>query len=386
LFGAEEKGAALAIFDQAIETGEAFGYNGAEEQAFEREFAEALGGGYADGVNSGTNAVFVALGALQLEPGSEVIVPPITDPGGVMPVAVLNCVPVPADGSPYSYNISPAGILAALTPRTRAVVVAHIAGEPAELDAILELARKHNLRVVEDCAQAHGATYRGRRVGTFGDIAAFSTMSGKHLATAAQGGVVFTRDERLYWNAKRFADRGKPFGIAEPQGNVIPALNLNLNDLAAAVGRVQLRRLPAIVERRRQIVAQIAEGLWDLASVSLGALPEGAESSYWFLRLRVDASKLTVTKDRFAAAVAAEGLPVNASYRNIPVEAPWFRHAADTPSPWLYRDRVNPRLELPGAVAAVESHFNVAIHENWTEREVADLLAALAKVEAAYLQ
>jgi len=226
LFGEEEKAAAIALFDRAIEYGSAFGYNGEEEQAYEREFAEFHGGGYADLVNSGTSAIFVALGALQLEPLSEVVAPPITDHGGIMPIPMLNCVPVIADAHPGSYNMGPEQLEDVLTERTRAVIVAHIAGEPADMDPIMEVARSRGIPVIEDCAQAHGAIYKGRLVGTMGDIAAFSTMSGKHHATGAQGGVVFTHDEDLYWEAKRFADRGKPFNT-DSGSNVRMGLNLN---------------------------------------------------------------------------------------------------------------------------------------------------------------
>src|SRR5262249_24769306 len=150
-----------------------------------------LGGGYAKAVNSGTNAVYVSLRALDLEPGTEVIVPPITDPGGTMPVALMNCIPIPADCERGSLNTSAEEIRKVLTDRTSAIIVAHIAGRPVDMDAVLELAAERGIPVVEDCAQAHGALYKGRMVGTLGAISAFSTMFGKHHCTGAQGGVVF---------------------------------------------------------------------------------------------------------------------------------------------------------------------------------------------------
>ena len=152
-----------------------------------------------------------------------------------MPVAMLCQVPVVADADEGTFNTSAAQIEAVLTPHTRAIVVAHIAGEPVDMDPILELAQARGIPVVEDCAQAHGARYKGRPVGTLGQIAAFSTMSGKHHATGPQGGVVFSRDKDLLWEAKRFADRGKPFNV-ESSSNIRAGLNLNGNDLAATVG------------------------------------------------------------------------------------------------------------------------------------------------------
>ena len=158
LFGAAEREAALRLFDQAIASGEPIGYGGPEEEAYEKEFAAAHGGGFADLVNSGTSALYAALGGLELEPAAEVAVPPISDPGGVMPVALLNLVPVVADAAPGSFNAGAEQIEAVLSPRTRAIVVAHIAGEPADMEPILELAGRRGLPVIEDCAQAHGAT------------------------------------------------------------------------------------------------------------------------------------------------------------------------------------------------------------------------------------
>jgi len=396
LLGPEEKAAAAAVFDEAIESGEAFGYGGPRERAYEREFAESLGGGFAKAVNSGTSAVLAALAALEPACGSEVVVPPISDPGGVMPVAMLNCVPVPADADGRGFNAGPEQVAAAVTERTRAIVVAHIMGEPADMAGIGEVARARGLPVVEDAAQAHGATLDGRPVGTFGDIAAFSTMSGKHYATGAQGGMVFTRDESLYWKARRFMDRGKPFG--PPSGplavgetsNVRLGLNLNSDELAAAIGRVQLARLPEIVRRRREVAAGVAAGIAGLGAVAPGELVAGAEASYWRLRLRVRAEALRVDKDGFAAAVAAEGIPVMASYRHLPSEQAWFRERRTYGSggcPWTCPHYAGPREAshaLPNALAAVDACFLLAIHERWTEREVADAAAALAKVERAY--
>lgn len=389
LFGAEERQAALGLFSAALESGAAIGYGGAEESAYEREFAAFMGGGYADLVNSGTAALYAALGALKLAAAGEVVIPPITDPGGAMPAALLCQVPVVADAAPGSFNAGAEQIDAVLTPHTRAIVVAHIAGEPADMTPILALAEERGLPVIEDCAQAHGARYNGQLVGSLGAVAAFSTMSGKHHATGPQGGVVFTRDEELVWEAKRFADRGKPFNTAAAS-NLRAGLNLNGNDLSAAIGRVQLRKLDAMIAKRRQIAAQIAERIAECQAVRLGWQVAGSEGVYWFMRFYVDADKLRVNKDGFARAVAAEGIPVTAAYRYIPSESIWFRKRQVFPGsdyPWglpAYRGDRNAQFACPNAVAAVESHFILSIHENFAEQEVADIAEAFAKVEQAY--
>ncbi len=385
LFGDEEKAAAVEVFDEAITTGQAFGYAGPREQAYEKEFAERLGGGFAKGVNSGTSALLAAIAALELEPGSEIVCPPITDPGGVMPIVMMNCIPVPADTNGFSFNVGAEQVAAAVTDRTRAIVVAPIFGEPVDMDPILELAREKGLAVVEDAAQAHGAVYHGRPVGTHGDIAAFSTMFGKHYASGGQGGIFFTQNEDLFWKARRFMDRGKPFRTDEPN-NVRLGLNLNSDELSAAIGRVQLKKLPWIIERRQAVAAAVADGIKSLQTVALGKIIPDAQASYWHTRMTLDTDKLTVDKDAFAEAVKAEGIPVGVSYRHIPAEHIWFRSRNTYGSsgyPWTAPYEPP---NLPNCEAVLARNFLISIHENWTDKEIADTVAALTKVEKAFLK
>lgn len=391
LIGEEEKAAAMEVFDQAISSGEAFGYNGPFEQQYEKDFADFMGGGFADGVNSGTNAIYCALGGLQIDALSEVIVPPITDPGGVMPVVLLGCVPVIADSDPRSYNTSAEQIEPLITERTKAIIVTHIGGEPVDMDPVIELTRKHNLYVIEDCAQAHGAKYKGKKVGTIGDIAAFSTMFGKHHCTGGQGGVVYTNSEKLHWQGKRFADRGKPFNI-ETSGNVVGGLNCNLNELSAAIGSAQLKKLPSIIKRRHKIGEAIKEGLENGKAVSVGWQVPDTECVYWFLRMKLDTDAISVDKETFCKALTAEGIPVCASYRHIPCEFPWFRNKTVfgySGFPWKcsdYKGPGDPKYKIDNAIKVTDTHFNIAVHENYGQREVNDILTAIEKVEAAYLK
>jgi perosamine synthetase len=390
LIGEEEKAAAMAVFDEAIASGNAFGYGGSHEQRYEQAFAEMMGGGFADAVNSGTNAVYCALGGLRLEPFSEVIVSPITDPGGMMPIPLMGCVPVVADCDPLSYNTSAEQIRPLITERTRAILVAHIGGEPIAMDAVMELAREHGLYVIEDCAQAHGARYNGRLVGTFGHLACFSTMFGKHHCTGGQGGVVYTQDPELFWNVKRFADRGKPFNIEGEQGNVVAGLNCNLNDLAAAIGCVQLKKLESMLERRHQIGEAIKARLADAGGpVQVGWQPADSYCTYWFLRLRLDLDAVSVDKPTFCRALAAEGIPVAENYRIIPSEKPWFVNRAvfgDSGFPWSCSDYSGPRepqVHIDNAIAVTGTHFNIAMHESYGPQEIEDIVAAIQKVQDA---
>ncbi|MFO7973268.1 MAG: DegT/DnrJ/EryC1/StrS family aminotransferase [Candidatus Hydrogenedentota bacterium] len=392
LFGEEEKRAVDALFDKSIETGQAFSYNGPEEEAYCKQFSDFLGGGYADAVNSGTSAVYVALRALEIDPFTEVIVPSVSDMGGVMPVPLTNCVPVPADCAPGTYNMGPEEVEKAITERTRAIVVAHIAGIPADIGPIMEMARAKNIKVVEDCAQAHGARYNGQYVGTFGDIAAFSTMSGKHHATAAQGGVVYTKSEELYWKARQCSDRGKPFGLEDAEGNVTCSLNLNLNDLSAVVGMVQLKKLPSMLERIRRVAEKVIELCEPLQAVSVDQGPQGSESVFWFMVFRLDLDKVSCDLDTFIEALKAEGLPFNAHYTTPFIYHAWYKNRAvfgGSGYPWtcpMYTGDPNRRYTLSNWEANNDSLFLIKVHEGMTLREAEDIADALAKVEGAFLK
>ena len=388
-FGKEEKAAADALFDQSIATGNAIGYNGPQEEAFGKEFAEYLGGGYADGVNAGTNAVYVALKSLQLPPFSEVIVGCVTDCGGMMPIVELNCIPVPADTAPGSYNAGPEQIEARITERTSAIVVAHIAGEPADMPGIMKVAAKYNLPVVEDCAQAHMTLINGQKAGTFGTLGAFSLMFGKHMCVGGQGGAVFTKSEEQYWKVRRAADRGKPFNL-ENCTNVISAINCNMDEFHAAIGRAQLKKLPGIIERRLKFVQMMMDRGFDkLQSIYLPQkdFREGFQSCYWWWRLRFMQENMKCTREEFVAALQAEGVGCAPNYRAaLPARMMWFQDRASK-HPWnnpLYKGNPNAEYPTPNCDQAMSTDFNFSINESFGEAEADKLMAAFKKVTDAY--
>ena len=392
LFDAREKLAVMALFDKSIESGEAIGYNGAEEKNYCKEFAQFLGGGYADGVNSGSSAVYVALRALKIKAFSEVICGPISDPGGIMPIALAGCIPVPADAEPGSFNMSPKSFAQRITRRTGAVVVAHIAGLPAEMEPILDLAKAKGIPVIEDCAQSHGATYGGKRVGTLGDVGAFSTMFGKHHCTGGQGGLVFTKSEETYWHICRCADRGKPFNLTGTHGNVVAAHNMNLNELAACIGRVQLKKLPKIIAaRQRSARWLIAACRSELKTVRIVDAPRGSEGVYWFLLAQLDLAKLRVDKGTFVKALAAEGVPCAPGYFHLFADQDWYRNRnvfEGTTYPWsapLYKGDPAREYPVPNIRATDKYSFPLFWSERVTLPIVRQVLNGLKKVEQAYL-
>lgn len=383
-FDIREKKAVMGVFDREIRTGGAIIYGGVEERKYCEEFSEYLGGGFADAVNSGTNAIYVALRALDLEPGSEVIVPPITDPGGTMPVAMMGCIPVPADSMPERLNSSVEQIRAVLTERTSAILVTHIAGHPVDMDPILELGAERGIPVVEDCAQSHGSTYKGRMLGTLGKISAFSTMFGKQHSTGGQGGVVFTRDTMLFARVRQISDRGKPAGALGATSNVVASLNFNQDEISMAIGRVQLQKLPVAIAKRREFAAAVAKGLQQCKGVSLIGDPPHGESSYWFLMLQIDPTQLRCTSQEFAIALDAEGIGgVSGGYPFYPTDQPWHQDAVvfgASGFPWSLNGGKPKQYELPNAHLANRYIGRMEIHEHLGMREAEDLVGAIQKL------
>lgn len=389
-FDKRERQAVLQLMDREIKRGGAIVYNGTETKAYCEAFAKYLGGGFAHAVNSGTNAIYVALKALDLEPGSEVIVPPITDPGGTMPVVMMNCIPIPADSDYGSLNTSAEQIKLVLSERTSAIIVTHIAGHPVDMDPILELAAERGIPVVEDCAQAHGALYKGQMVGTLGTISAFSTMFGKQHSTGAQGGVVFTRDTMLFARVRQIADRGKPYGAIGNPTNLVASLNFNQDEISMAIGRVQLEKLPAAIRGRREFVSLVNEGLQPVDGITLLSDPPECASSYWFLMLQFDPAKLTCNSQEFAVALLEEGIEgVAAGYPFYPTDQPWYRDAVvfgTSGLPWsLLPGQPKPRhFELPNAHQANQNIVRVDVHESLGANEARDLVTAIKKVAQYY--
>jgi dTDP-4-amino-4,6-dideoxygalactose transaminase len=385
-----ERDAVMKLFEREIRQGGAIVYGGVEQKGYCDAFVRYLGGrGYAHAVNSGTNAVYVALRALDLPPGSEVIVPPITDAGGTMPVALMNCIPVPADSAPGSLNTSVEEIAKVMTERTSAIVVAHIAGHPVDMDPIIELANARGIPIVEDCAQALGAVYKGRMCGSLGTIGAFSSMFGKQHCTGGQGGVVFTQSTLLFARIRQIADRGKPYGVVGPSaGNVIASLNFNQDEISMAIGRVQLEKLPAAIEGRRAFAAKVRAGMKGIAGVTLIGEREECLDSPWFLMLRIDPNVLRCSSSEFARALELEGVGgVNAGYPFYPTDSPWYREGivyGASGLPWALADgegASGPRpFELPNAHEANRTIVRVDVHESLGANEARDLLAIVAKL------
>jgi len=254
---------------------------GKEVEALEEEFAEHLNVEYCVGVGNGLDALHLALRALGVGQGDEVLVPSNTYIATWLAVSYAGAVPVPVEPDERTYNIDPEKLEAAITDRTRAIIPVHLYGQPADMDPILEVARKHNLWVLEDAAQAHGACYKGKRVGGLGDIAGWSFYPGKNLGAFGDGGAVTTNNGEL-------ADRVRVlrnYGSRTKYFNEVRGFNSRLDEIQAAVLRVKLKHLDEWNRRRRNI-AELYRRELEGCNLILPYVPEWAEPAYHLFVVR----------------------------------------------------------------------------------------------------
>ncbi len=352
------------------------GYQGPFEKLYTDLFVAMMGGGHADAVATGTSALYVALAALDCPKGSEVMVSPITDPGTLNAIILNGFKPRVADSKPDNYNMGVAQFLERVTRNVSAVVVVHATGQASDIAEIVAEAHRRDIKVVEDCSQAHGAKVTGRPVGTFGDIAAFSTMYRKAHITGGSGGVVYTRDLGLFRKALAHADRGKPrwqndFDDRDPSTYLFPALNHNTDELSCAIGLASLRRLTDTIVRRQSFVFDVIERLVEHAQVCR-PYPYSASDSPFFCPIVVDVGAINCSKIEFAEAVQREGIDLNPDYKYVVTDWPYVK-------PYLVDD-----FDAPNARDIRDRSFNLYLNENYGEREAIDCVEAILKVECYY--
>ncbi|MCZ7428590.1 DegT/DnrJ/EryC1/StrS family aminotransferase [Micromonospora sp. WMMA1949] len=337
-----ERGAVGRVLDGGGFT--SVGRGAAEVESLEREWAEFTGAEHCAAVSSGTAALELALAAADLPPGAEVVVPALSFVATASAPAQRLLVPVFADIDPVTYTLDPAAVAAAITPRTAAIVAVHLHGLPCDMAALRALADRHGLFLLEDAAQAHGATWAGRNVGTLGDAAAFSLNASKNLPTCGEGGLVTTGDPVLNERLGRLRQFGERPAGGGPRRYISEEIagNAKLAAVQAAFARCQLARF---AERRAARAAQVAALLDRLAALPGLVVPEcppDRTHAWHMLRLRIDpaaaghagldAGALRAILQR---ALRAEGVPVQ-PYQSLPLPGqPALRdHAAPGGYPW----------------------------------------------------
>ncbi len=311
----------LAFLREVIESGTLTATKGRMVKLFAEEFARTVGARHSTACSSGTAAVHAAIAALNPEPGDEIVTSPITDMGALTPILYQGAVPMFADVDPRTGNVTAETIAARLGDRTRAIVVTHLFGNPCEMGPIMALADRHQLPVVEDCAQAYLATSGGRQVGTFGTIGCFSLQQGKHV-TSGEGGLIVTNDDQLAHRIRLFVDKAWGYGDPNPDHYFL-ALNYRMSELQGAVALAQLGKLESSVRQRQQMAARLTSALENLPGIEPPWVHSDNRHVFWRYVLRVDPA--IVPGGPGALAASLKGYDIASAPRYI--QKPAFRCA-----------------------------------------------------------
>ena len=276
----------MSLLREAVESGTLTSTKGSMVSNLEKRFGALVGSAHAYACSSGTAAIHCAVAAIDPEPGDEIVTSAITDMGAITPILYQGAIPVFADVDSRTGNLSAAAIERCLSDRTRAIIVTHLFGNPADMAGIMELANARGIHVIEDCAQAYQASVDGRPVGTLGSIGCFSLQQGKHITTG-EGGLVVTDDEELARRVFLFINKAWGYGDAKPDHYFL-ALNYRMNELQGAVALAQLGKLDFSVSQRRLMAARLDQSLTGLEGLATPYVAEGATHSYWKYCLWVD--------------------------------------------------------------------------------------------------
>ncbi len=381
----EEEAQQLA---RVIQNEPIFGTDSGQVQALEEEWHRYVGIPYCRAVSSGTAGLHMALWCAEAGPGTEVLVPAYSFTASAFAVVHAGAAPVFVDVDPTSYNMNPALIESRITPRTKAILVVHLAGLPADMDEITAIAQKHNLAVIEDAAHAHGATYKGQKTGSFGDAASFSINGVKNLV-AGEAGLFTTRHKEYYDRAEGLWLRVTLAATRESEKYPLATLGYNYrcSVVAAAIARGQLKKLDRFNEVRRSNCERLSRQLRDIPGVVAPTVPGDRTHVYHMYRVRFDAAAagLDVPSAEFrakvVAALAAEGVLCRSWMNWTLPELPLFACPDDFESRYPWRrtwepDQVYSPDECPEAQKMVEETAVVADAPTAVDHEVVDGIAA----------
>jgi dTDP-4-amino-4,6-dideoxygalactose transaminase len=276
----------IALLTEAIRTGTLTVTKGSFAKRFETGFAQAVGSKAAHACSSGSAAIHCAVSAINPEPGDEIITTSITDMGALTPLLYQGAIPVFADVDPRTGNVTAETIAAQLSPRTRAIIVTHLFGNPCDMTAIMALACSKNIPVIEDCAQAFLAKHGGKSLGTFGAAGCFSLQQGKHITTG-EGGIVVSDDAAIARHVFLFINKAWGYGDPNPDHYFV-ALNYRMSELQGACALGQLPKLAEVVESRRMGAARLTKDLEDIAGITPPVQDERDQAVYWKYALLVD--------------------------------------------------------------------------------------------------
>jgi dTDP-4-amino-4,6-dideoxygalactose transaminase len=365
----------IAVAAKVLSSGRVNYWTGDEGRAFEKEFAAYLGCRYAVALANGTVAIELALRALEIGAGDEVIVPSRTFFATASAVVAVGARPVFAEVDRNSQTVSAETLRAAMTPQTRAFIVVHLAGWPCDMPPILRLAADHGIRVIEDCAQAHGAALEGKKAGTFGDVAAFSFCQDKIMTTAGEGGMVVTDSRSLWDRMWAYKDHGKSYAAVYERAHA-PGFrwlhesfgtNWRLSEVQSAVGRRQLSKLPASLAQRRHNASTMLGRFRQLKGLRVPIPGHGIEHAFYKVYVFVEAEHLARdwSRDRIAAELQRAGVPCQTgSCSEVYLEAAF-------PTEWRPQQRLPVAKELGDTSLMFQVHPTLLDeHVDWMCRVV----------------
>lgn len=387
-FGPEEEREVI----EALRSGTLFAAGGTKVYKFLDDFKRLFGANAAVASTSGTASLHVALGALGLEPGDEVLVPPVTDMGSVAPIILCGAVPVFVDVEMETFNLDPADLARKITDRTRAVMAVHVWGRPCNLDAIRKAIAGRKIALIEDCAEAHYVRYKGSLLGTMGDFGCFSFQQSKHT-TCGDGGVTLVNRPDLVQRAELFVDKGcdwtKDRVYRKTYAFIAPCYRMT--ELQGAVLIAQTAKMASIAERRQRAGGILAERLQGIAGIRPPPMPDKEYGhGYWGFPLRVIEDELGASRSDFRDALLAEGIKTD-----IWIDKPLYLYDALAnrvtfgDSQWPFRGAgrevapYRPGL-CPNAERVMKQLCNIVrIHEQTSDSDLEDVARAVIKVAGA---
>ena len=338
--------------------------------------------------SSGTGSLHAAVAAAGVGPGDEVIVPAITDMGTLIGILYQQGVPVFADLEPDRYNLDPADVARKITPKTRAIIAVHLAGNPCDLAGLKKLADQHNIVLIEDCAQAWGAKYRGKPVGTIGHIGCWSLNDFKHIG-CGDGGIVASGDEPYGPQLQRFVDKAYD-RITGARAVEFLAPNYRISEPQAAIAAVQMTRVDDIVARRVKLSKLLSSRLANVPGILLRREEPEDLCSCWFYMFRIDLAKFTCDRDQLVKALLAEGCTCWVGYIDMPIyRYPLFRNENFFAGHWPTKEAGLTQMDykkvlLPATEEFCKACVHFTIREHFTEEYIEQSAAAIAKVAEFY--
>lgn len=374
---------ACEAVETVLRSGKVNYWTGEEGRLFEKEFSASVGVNYAVALMNGSVALEAALMAFNISAGDEIVVTPRSYIASASCAIIRGAKPVFTDIDRDSQNITAASIEKVITNRTRAIIAVHLAGWPCEMDKIMPLAKKHKIVVIEDCAQASGAFYKGRPVGSFGDAAAFSFCQDKIMTTGGEGGMLVTNDKNIWAKVWSYKDHGKNYDTVQ-SNNLMPGpsfkwlhesfgTNWRMTEMQAAIGRIQLRKLSDWVEKRRYNADILTKAFSDIPALRVTVPSDNVSHAYYkyYVFLEPDMLKDGWDRIRLITAINAEGVPCfTGSCSEMYLEKAFERGG------------LRPEKRLPVAEELGNTAMMFLVHPTLGEEDMQDVVEAVKKVMA----